>query len=82
MAPTTVTPRAVEAKKTLAVPKKPTLSRTLTANIGTKRKIICFSGTRMQPADLEPHLSKRPLTVLLIRLRRNNFYARYWPHPF
>jgi hypothetical protein len=38
MAPIAITPPAVEAKR-------PSLHRVDTAALGTKRKIICFSGT-------------------------------------
>jgi hypothetical protein len=41
MAPSAITPPAVEVKS-LKVP-RPTLSRLDTASMGTKRKIICFS---------------------------------------
>ena len=51
MAPAAITPPAVEVNKkaeTLRVP-KPTLKRANTSNMGTKRKIICFSGKRDPP---------------------------------
>lgn len=65
MAPVAVTPPAIEVKSLETKPKKPTLARANTANMSTKRKIICFSGTRMQLADREPHIPKRLLTVIL-----------------
>ncbi|TKX20594.1 Pdp3-interacting factor 1-like protein [Elsinoe australis] len=42
MAPSAVTPPAVEAKQILSVP-RPTLKRIDTSALGTRRKIICFS---------------------------------------
>jgi hypothetical protein len=41
MAPSAITPPAVEVKS-LKVP-RPSMQRVDTSNIGTKRKIICFS---------------------------------------
>lgn len=40
MAPVAVTPPPIEAKQI-----RPGFQRANTANMGTKRKIICFSGT-------------------------------------
>ncbi|KAF4554882.1 Pdp3-interacting factor 1-like protein [Elsinoe fawcettii] len=42
MAPSAITPPAVEAKEILKVP-RPTLNRIDTSALGTRRKIICFS---------------------------------------
>src|SRR5690242_2786348 len=64
MAPAAITPPAVEAKR-------PTLQRVPTANLGTKRKIICFSGGFIERVRVQ--------TVDGGRLRWHDIHGRHWP---